>query len=91
MKNKKALNLHKMWVAYIMSEVKEVTFISFLKRKDPDDDFKLKDYISVKLKNSSGGRDVIDFEVKCPIDKVGGKEYEYLLHNLKNREYESVV
>jgi hypothetical protein len=75
------MDLEKEWKKLIMKEVPEVTFISKMYKGNDI-------FITVKLKNFSGGRDTVDFKLE-PNQKMRGQEWEYILENLKAKKYEA--
>lgn len=83
------ISISKGWFKYIQSQVKNVTFISFLKTKNLDT-FEMRDYIQVYLKNEFGTRDEVLYELHTTPEKLTGDDYEFLLNKLKSGDYVKV-
>lgn len=75
------MNLEKEWKKVIMKSVPDVTFISKMYKGDDV-------FVTVKVKNFSGGRDSVDFKMEKG-RPIRGQEWEYILESLRTKAYET--
>jgi len=73
----------------IKKEIRNCTYIAHEESKKVLEDGSVdKAYCVVaKVKNTLGGVDRIVFPLECAPKEMGQKEYDFILDNLKNRDY----
>lgn len=86
-KRKKALMslFHKSWLGFIKKSLgSDCTFISHVSAMVKGEEQYL---IKVCLRNETGGRDKVTYNVGTHFDNITEKYYETLLQRIKNRDY----
>jgi len=68
----------------VRKEVKDVTFISHTQHKGNY-------FIEVRIKNSKGGKDVVNFPLQVPPNQITDAEYNFIITTLKEKSYGTTV
>lgn len=81
---------HKSYLQKIKKQCPQVIFVSHVKDKIKASDGEWIEayFVEVHLNNSLGGKDKIKFPLYTTPDQMGEKEYNFIIQNINNKEYE---